>query len=206
MFTCGSPVQRSAHSRKAYLYLEMNQGTHTPQMPGSDTLQNRPVWCIRWRWSLWSLLGHPADHHWRQGTTIFKKASVPASWLKETREIAHTASGRALLWSQLSQQLCVKKNATSTATADVFRDLPSTWCLTAEAETPFHYSLCCSQRSALLLLLRFPVWKGQCPEVTNTCKPYATTRRLDAVSDASTHMQRWGELCYGERSWRSPHV
>lgn len=32
MFTCGSPVQRSDHSRKAGLYLEMNQDTSAAEV------------------------------------------------------------------------------------------------------------------------------------------------------------------------------
>jgi len=46
-----------------------------------------------------------------------------------------TASGMTFLWSQLSWRLCVKKNAMSKPAAGVFCHLPSTQCLTAEAET-----------------------------------------------------------------------
>lgn len=111
MFTCGSPVQRSDCSRKAGLYLEMNQDTLVPQLQRSGT-----------PWT--GLLGVFSDvDHWAafdndqliiiaRNSTSTLKSSLPASWLKETREIVlySLIHGISLI---IAVSEVVKKNAVS---------------------------------------------------------------------------------------------
>lgn len=159
MLTCGSSLQRCEHSRKAGLYLERDQDTPVPQLQRSGLL------------GVFSDVDPCAASDNDQ--LIIIAPSTPHFLLhgwKKLEKQSFTASYRIFLWSQLSQRLSVRKNAMSIATSSVSCDLlKSMQRLTAEAETEFQVTkfVCSSQRSAWLLPLGFPVWKGNAQKPQN---------------------------------------
>lgn len=150
MFTFVWPFQRSDHSRKACLYLEINQDTLMSQLQRSGTLWYWPVWCIQRCWSPWNSLGHPANHYCKEQHFLSqKKTSLPASCLKETRETALSSLRYDISLVTASQRWCVKQNAMSIATA-VICPVSDNWHL--------------KQKQSILLTKKwFTVWKEQCP-------------------------------------------
>lgn len=109
MFTCGSLLQRSDQSRKADLDLELNQDTPVPQLQRSGTPWNSLL-------GVYSDVDHCAALDNDQlfiiarNSTSTLKSSLPASWLKETREIVfYSLIHDISLITAVSEAVCKKE-------------------------------------------------------------------------------------------------
>lgn len=206
MFTCGSPFQRSDHSRKACLYLQTNQDTLMPQLQRSGTLWNRPAWCIHWGWSLWSLLGCSADHYCKKQHYPLKKGLF-ASFMAERNQ--RNSPIQLQLWHFFGHSFlrdCAQKRmswAQQLQMSSVICLVPDAWQMKQKLNFMIQFA---AHKEMLYSASGLSSMERAVPRCHRTLQACGTKRRLDAGSDASPDVQRWGELRYGERSWRSPQA
>lgn len=157
-----SPHLRSHHSRKAGLYLEMNQEACAPAAEVRYTVEQA---CLVY---LVMLITVRFDDDQlivvARNSTSTLKSSSPASWLKETREIVFYSLIHVIfLITAVSEVVCKKEcyehsNCRCLLWSAEISLMSDSWSrnwISANKISVFY-----SQRSALLLPLGFPVWKG----------------------------------------------